>query len=101
MTATVLKFRMIPNWRAVNRRPWQIDASRASSCRLFQARRGAMVSGGAREVGEMQFAKLRLVLPLIVCVLASSDADQVQETGQEGIFYGRGSSGLLSLAPAG
>ncbi len=38
----------------------------------------------------MQFAKLRLVLPLIVCVLASSDGAEVQETGQEGIFYGRG-----------
>ena len=38
----------------------------------------------------MQFAKLRLVLPLIVCVLASSDAAEVQDTGQEGIFYGRG-----------
>jgi Cu/Ag efflux protein CusF len=38
----------------------------------------------------MQFAKLRLVLPLIVCALASSDAAEVQETGAEGIFYGRG-----------
>ena len=37
----------------------------------------------------MQFARLRLVLPLIACVLASSDAAEVQETGQEGIFYGR------------
>jgi Cu/Ag efflux protein CusF len=38
----------------------------------------------------MQFAKLRLTLPLIACVLASSDAAEVQETGAEGIFYGRG-----------
>ena len=38
----------------------------------------------------MQFAKLRLALPLMVCVLASSDAAEVQETGAEGIFYGRG-----------
>jgi Cu/Ag efflux protein CusF len=38
----------------------------------------------------MQFAKLRLTLPLIVCGLAASDAAEVQETGAEGIFYGRG-----------
>jgi Cu/Ag efflux protein CusF len=38
----------------------------------------------------MQFAKLRLALPLIVCGLAASDAAEVQETGAEGIFYGRG-----------
>ena len=42
------QFRMISNWPAVNRRPWQIDASRASSCRLFQAGCGAIVSDGAR-----------------------------------------------------
>ena len=38
----------------------------------------------------MQFAKLRLALPLIVCGLAAGDAAEVQETGAEGIFYGRG-----------
>jgi Cu/Ag efflux protein CusF len=38
----------------------------------------------------MQFAKLRLALPLIACVLASSDAAEVRETGATGIFYGRG-----------
>ena len=38
----------------------------------------------------MQFAKLRLALPLIACALASSDAAEVQETGATGIFYGRG-----------
>ena len=38
----------------------------------------------------MQFAKLRLALPLMACVLASSDAAEVQETGAAGIFYGRG-----------
>ncbi|MGA8445117.1 MAG: copper-binding protein [Roseiarcus sp.] len=38
----------------------------------------------------MQFAKLRLALPLIVCGLAASDAAEVRETGAEGIFYGRG-----------
>jgi hypothetical protein len=37
----------------------------------------------------MQFAKLRLALPLIVCGLAASDAAEVQETGAEGVFYGR------------
>ena len=31
----------------------------------------------------MQFAKLRLALPLIACALASSDAAEVQETGAE------------------
>ena len=34
----------------------------------------------------MQFARLRLALPLIACVLASSDAAEVQETGAEGVF---------------
>jgi Cu/Ag efflux protein CusF len=38
----------------------------------------------------MQFAKLRLALPLIACALASSDAAEVQETGADGVFYGRG-----------
>jgi Cu/Ag efflux protein CusF len=38
----------------------------------------------------MQFAKLRLALPLIVCGLAASDAAEVQEAGAEGVFYGRG-----------
>ena len=53
----------------------------------------------------MQFAKLRLALPLIACALASSDAAEVQETGAEGIFYGRGlvkavepGTGWLTLA---
>jgi Cu/Ag efflux protein CusF len=38
----------------------------------------------------MQFARLRLALPLIVCGLAAGDVAEVQETGAEGIFYGRG-----------
>jgi Cu/Ag efflux protein CusF len=38
----------------------------------------------------MQCAKLRFALPLIACVLASSDAAEVRETGAAGIFYGRG-----------
>jgi Cu/Ag efflux protein CusF len=38
----------------------------------------------------MQFARLRLVLPLIVCGLAAGDAAEAPETGAEGIFYGRG-----------
>ena len=53
----------------------------------------------------MHFAKLRLALPLIVCGLAASDAAEVQETGAEGIFYGRGlvkavepGTGWLTLA---
>jgi Cu/Ag efflux protein CusF len=33
---------------------------------------------------------LRLALPLIVCGLAAGDAAEVQETGAEGLFYGRG-----------
>jgi Cu/Ag efflux protein CusF len=58
----------------------------------------------AREA-KMQFAKLKLALPLIVCALAASDAAEVQETGAEGIFYGRGlvkavepATGWLTLA---
>jgi Cu/Ag efflux protein CusF len=53
----------------------------------------------------MQFAKLRLALPLVACALASSDAPGVQETGAAGIFYGRGlvkavepGTGWLTLA---
>ncbi len=53
----------------------------------------------------MPFAKLRLALPLMACILASSDAAEVQETGAEGVFYGRGvvkavepGSGWLTLA---
>jgi Cu/Ag efflux protein CusF len=53
----------------------------------------------------MPFAKLRLALPLMACILASSDAVEVQETGAEGIFYGRGvvkavepGTGWLTLA---
>jgi Cu/Ag efflux protein CusF len=53
----------------------------------------------------MQFAKLRLALPLVACALASSDAVGVQETGAAGIFYGRGlvkavepGTGWLTLA---
>ena len=38
----------------------------------------------------MQFARLRLALPLIVCGLTAGDATEVQETGAEGVFYGRG-----------
>ena len=53
----------------------------------------------------MQFARLRLAFPLIACVLASSDAAEVRETGATGIFYGRGlvkavepGTGWLTLA---
>ena len=53
----------------------------------------------------MPFGKLRLALPLMACVLASSDAAEVQETGAEGIFFGRGlvksvepKTGWLTLA---
>ena len=53
----------------------------------------------------MQFAGLRLALPLMVCGLASGDAAEVQETGAEGIFIGRGlvkavepGTGWLTLA---
>jgi Cu/Ag efflux protein CusF len=53
----------------------------------------------------MQFARLRLALPLIVCGLAAGDAAKVQETGAEGVFYGRGQvkavepgTGWLTLA---
>ena len=53
----------------------------------------------------MPFAKLRLALPLMACILASSDAAEVQETGAAGIFYGRGvvkavepGTGWLTLA---
>jgi Cu/Ag efflux protein CusF len=38
----------------------------------------------------MHFAKLKLAIPLIACMLASSDAAEVQETGEAGIFYGHG-----------
>lgn len=38
----------------------------------------------------MQFAKLKLSLPLLVCGLAASDAAEVRETGAEGVFYGHG-----------
>ena len=53
----------------------------------------------------MPFAKLRLALPLMACILASSDAAEVRETRAEGIFYGRGlvkavepGTGWLTLA---
>jgi Cu/Ag efflux protein CusF len=53
----------------------------------------------------MQFAKLRLAVPLIACALASSDAAEVQETGAEGTFFGHGlvkavepGTGWLTLA---
>jgi Cu/Ag efflux protein CusF len=53
----------------------------------------------------MPFGKLRLALPLMACVLASSDAAEVQETGAEGVFFGRGlvksvepKTGWLTLA---
>lgn len=53
----------------------------------------------------MQFARLRLTLPLIVCGLTAGDATEVQETGAEGVFYGRGlvkavepGTGWLTLA---
>src|SRR5208282_1817553 len=65
-------------------------------CCVRQDRRGR---------AEMPFAKLRLALPLMACILASSDAAEVQETGAEGIFYGRGlvkavepGTGWLTLA---
>jgi Cu/Ag efflux protein CusF len=38
----------------------------------------------------MQFAKLKLAIPLMACMLASSDAAEVQETGAGGIFFGHG-----------
>jgi hypothetical protein len=38
----------------------------------------------------MQFARVRLAIPLIVCGLAAGDAAEVQETGAEGVFYSRG-----------
>lgn len=53
----------------------------------------------------MPFGKLRLVLPLVVCAFASSDAAEIQETGAEGVFFGRGlvksvepKTGWLTLA---
>jgi Cu/Ag efflux protein CusF len=53
----------------------------------------------------MPFGKLKLALPLMACVLASSDAAEVQETGAEGIFFGHGlvksvepKTGWLTLA---
>ena len=53
----------------------------------------------------MQFARLRLAIPLIVCGLAAGDAAEVLETGAEGVFYGRGlvkavepGTGWLTLA---
>ena len=53
----------------------------------------------------MRFARLRFALPLIVCGLAAVDAAEVQETGAEGLFYGRGlvkavepGTGWLTLA---
>jgi Cu/Ag efflux protein CusF len=53
----------------------------------------------------LQFARLRLALPLIVCGLVAADAAEVQETGAEGVFYGRGlvkavepGTGWLTLA---
>ncbi len=53
----------------------------------------------------MPFAKLKLALPLMACILASSDAAEVEETGAEGVFYGRGvvkavepGTGWLTLA---
>jgi Cu/Ag efflux protein CusF len=53
----------------------------------------------------MPFGRLRLALPLMACVLASSDAAEVQETGAEGIFFGHGlvtsvepETGWLTLA---
>jgi pyridoxal biosynthesis lyase PdxS len=38
----------------------------------------------------MRFARLRLAISLFVCGLAVGDAAEVQETGAEGVFYGRG-----------
>jgi Cu/Ag efflux protein CusF len=53
----------------------------------------------------MRFARLRLATPLIICGLAAGDAAEVQETGGEGVFYGRGlvkavepETGWLTLA---
>jgi Cu/Ag efflux protein CusF len=40
--------------------------------------------------GKVRVGWLRLALPLIVCGLAAGDAAEVQETGAEGLFYGRG-----------
>jgi Cu/Ag efflux protein CusF len=53
----------------------------------------------------MRFARLRLAIPLIVCGLAAGDGAEVQETGADGVFYGRGlvkavepGTGWLTLA---
>ena len=40
--------------------------------------------------GKVRVGWLRLALPLIVCGLAAGDAAEVQETGADGLFYGRG-----------
>jgi Cu/Ag efflux protein CusF len=59
----------------------------------------------SKREAEMPFGRLRLALPLMACVLASSDAAEVQETGAEGIFFGHGlvksvepKTGWLTLA---
>ena len=53
----------------------------------------------------MQFARLRLALPLIVCGLAAGEAAEMHDTGAVGVFYGRGlvkavepGTGWLTLA---
>jgi Cu/Ag efflux protein CusF len=53
----------------------------------------------------MSLGRLKLALPLMACVLASSDAAEVRETGAEGIFFGHGlvksvepKTGWLTLA---
>jgi Cu/Ag efflux protein CusF len=53
----------------------------------------------------MQFVRLRLALPLIVCGLAAGEAAEMHDTGAMGVFYGRGlvkavepGTGWLTLA---
>ena len=38
----------------------------------------------------MQFVRLRLAVPLIVCGLAAGEAAEMHDTGAVGVFYGRG-----------
>jgi Cu/Ag efflux protein CusF len=53
----------------------------------------------------VQFARLRLALPLIACGLAAGEAAEMHDTGAMGVFYGRGlvkavepGTGWLTLA---
>jgi Cu/Ag efflux protein CusF len=53
----------------------------------------------------LQFVRLRLAVPLIVCGLAAGEAAEMHDTGAVGVFYGRGlvkavepGTGWLTLA---